>query len=216
MGDKIGVAASSTNMGRLCIRLKKYSDARGYLVSALDTSIAIGSKKNIKDAYLQLSVLDSATNNMGGAFSNYKLYIAYRDSLFNEENAEKAAMTQMQFTIERDQEAEARLEEKHKKDIQRRDQIQFSAIALVILFVLVGIMLLGRIKISPMLAKGLSFVALLLVFESVLVFLDQWLDVFTGGVPAKKLLVNIVLAILIFPLNNFMEKKVRKRLKVDA
>jgi len=216
IGDKIGMAGSSNNMGRLCIRLKKYTDARKYLVSALDTALSIGSKKSIKDSYLQLSALDSATNNMGGAFANYKLFIAYRDSLFNEENAEKAAMTQMQFRIERDQEAEVRLEEKRKRDVQRRDQIQFSAIALIVLLVLVGVILLGKLKIPLIVSKGLSFVALLLVFESLLVFLDQWLDIFTGGVPAKKLLVNIALAILIFPLNNFLEKKVRKRLKADS
>lgn len=215
IGDKIGMAGSSNNMGRLCIQLKNYSEARKYLLSALDTAVSIGSKKNIKDSYHQLSVLDSATNNMAGAFENYKLYIAYRDSLFNEENAEKAALTQMQFRIERDQEAEVRLEEKRKRDTQRRNQIQFSAIALIVLFVLVSVMLLGRIKMPPMLTKGLSFVALLLVFESLLVFLDQWVDPLTGGVPAKKLLVNIALAILIFPLNNFLEKKMKKRLKVD-
>jgi tetratricopeptide (TPR) repeat protein len=215
IGDKIGVAASSNNMGRVSIRLGKYSDARMYLVGGLDTAMSIGSKKTIKDSYQQLSVLDSTTGNMGGAFENYKLFIVYRDSLFNEENAEKSAMTQMQFDIERGDEAEARTEEKRRKEVLRRNQLEYSAIAFIVLLVLVSVMLLGRIKVPAVLARGLSFVALLLVFESLLVFLDQWLDVWTGGTPAKKLLVNIALAILIFPLNNLLEKKVKKRLKVE-
>jgi tetratricopeptide (TPR) repeat protein len=214
IGDKIGLSASSNNMGRVSIRLGKYSEARSYILAGLDTSKAIGSKKSIKDSYKELSILDSAIGDMGGAFENYKLYIIYRDSLFNEENAEKSAMTQMQFNIEREQDAEKRMEEKRKRDIQRRNQLEYSGIALIVLLVLVAVMLLGRFKVPPVLARGLSFVALLLVFESLLVFLDQWLDVFTGGAPAKKLLVNIALAILIFPLNNFLEKKVKNRLKV--
>jgi tetratricopeptide (TPR) repeat protein len=215
IGDKIGVAASSNNLGRVSIRLGRFADARKYLEAGRDTAVAIGSKKNIKDSYQQLSVLDSTTGNMGGAFANYKLFISYRDSLFNEENAEKSAMTQMQFNIEREQEAEARTEEKRRRDVLRRNQLEYSGIALIVLLVLVAVMLLGRLKVPPILARGLSFVALLLVFESLLVFLDQWLDVYTGGAPAKKLLVNIVLAILIFPLNNFLEKRVKKRLKVE-
>lgn len=215
IGDKIGLAASSNNMGRVSLRLGKYNEARGYLIAGRDTSMAIGSKKSIKDSYKELSALDSATGNMGGAFENYKLYIVYRDSLFNEENAEKAAMTQMQFSIEREQAAEQRMEEKRKNALRRRNQLEYSGIALVVLLVLVSVMLLGRIKVPVIVARGLSFVALLLVFESLLVVLDSYLDVFTGGAPAKKLLVNIALAILIFPLNNFLERKVKKRLKVQ-
>ena len=109
---------------------------------------------------------------------------------------------------------EKRTEEKRLKSIERRNQLQYTGIVLVVLLVLVSVMLLGKVKVPPILARGLSFVALLLVFESLLVVLDQWIDIFTAGIPAKKFLVNIALAILIFPLNNFLEKKVKKKLKL--
>jgi len=213
--DKGGVATSYINLGSVSIKLNNYAAAERYIKNGLFTAKEIGNKKSIKEGYRELSILDSIENNMGGAFENFKMYIVYRDSLFNEENAEKAYASQMQYQIEDDQRREEETERNRLKDIKRRDTVQFFVIFMIILVVFGSIVLLGRFRIPLGLAQGLNFVALLLVFESILVFTDPFLDAFTRGIPFYKLLINIVLAILIFPLNRFLERKFKKRLKVD-
>jgi tetratricopeptide (TPR) repeat protein len=215
IGDKTGIAASFVNIGTVNIKLKKYSDANKYLNEALTVSQEIGNKKSIKDSYNNLSTLDSIQGDFKNAYLNYRMYIVYRDSLFNEENAEKSFQMQMQYEIEKDQLREAQEEEKRLKAIARRNQVEYSVIILIVLLVIGAIMLLGSLKVPPAFAQGLNFVSLLMVFESVLVFTDPWLDVITNGAPFKKLLVNILLAIFIFPLHRFMEKRFRKRLKLE-
>jgi tetratricopeptide (TPR) repeat protein len=213
--DKGGVATSYINLGSVSIKMNRYGDAKKYIENGLMVAKEIGNKKSIKEGFRELSVLDSIENDMGGAFENYKMFIVYRDSLFNEENAEKAYASQMQYQIEDDQRREEEAEERRLRDIKRRDTVQFFVIFLIVLIVFGAVMLLGKFKIPPGLAQGLSFVALLLVFESILVFTDPFLDVYTKGVPVYKLLINIVLAIIIFPVNRFLENKFKKRLKVD-
>lgn len=213
--DKAGMAASYVNLGAVSVKLNKFKDAKKFIENGLLFSKEISNKKIIKEGYRELSVLDSIQNDMGGAFENYKMFIIYRDSLFNEENAEKAYASQMQYQIEDDQRREEDAERQRLKDIKRRDTVQFFVIFLVIMIVFGAIMLLGRFKIPAGLAQGLNFVALLLVFESILVFTDPFLDAFTRGVPFYKLLINIALAIIIFPVHRFLEKKFRKRLKVE-
>jgi hypothetical protein len=86
--------------------------------------------------------------------------------------------------------------------------------SLVVIFVVILVLLLGFIKIPPTLAQGLNFVSLLLVFESILVLTDPFLDYYTNGIPVYKLLVNILLAILIFPMHSFLERRFKKRLQI--
>jgi tetratricopeptide (TPR) repeat protein len=215
IGDRAGVASNYNNLGAVNLKLKKYGPALIYLNDALDVSKEIGNKKIIRDTYNHLSVLDSAQGNFAKAYEHYKLFITYRDSLFNEEKIQQTAQMHMNYEIEKDQLLEAQALEKEKARIARRNMLQYMLIFVIVFLVVGAVLLLGSIKFPPALAQGLNFVSLLLVFESILVFTDPYLDTFTNGVPIYKLLVNILLAVLIFPIHNFMDRRFRKRLKLN-
>lgn len=214
IGDKAGVAATYVNIGQTSIKLKKYNDARTYLDDGLVVAKELGNKKIIRDSYFSLSALDSAQGNFAKAYEHYKLYIVYRDSLFNEEKVQQTVQMQMQYEIERDAILEMQKTEKERLRIKRRNTLQYLGIFSIVFVLVVIVMLLGKIKVPVGVSRGLNFVSLLILFESVLVFTDPYLDVFTGGVPVYKLLMNIVLAILIFPIHNFVDKRFRKRLNL--
>jgi len=68
------------------------------------------------------------------------------------------------------------------------------------------------LNIPVRLAEGGVFFTFLLVFEFLLVLTDPYIEQYTGGEPAYKLMVNAGLAGLIFPLHSFAETQVKRRL----
>jgi tetratricopeptide (TPR) repeat protein len=87
--DNSGIADAYINIGNVYTKQKKNKEASFYLNKALSLSKDIGSLDYIKNGYEGLAKLDSAQGNFKQALEYYKLYTAYRDSIFNEENTKK-------------------------------------------------------------------------------------------------------------------------------
>ena len=146
----------------------------------------------------------------------YELQVAYRDSMKNEETQKAAVRQQTHYDFEKamlikeqKKKEEARL---LAEETQRRDNLQYSFILIAILLVFGAVMGLGFVKVSPRVAEGIIFFAFLILFEFLLVLSDPYVDNWTGGAPGWKLLINAVLAGLIFPLHAFFETALKKRL----
>ena len=154
------------------------------------------------------------------AFDNYKKYEIYKDSLLSEEKVQESLRLKLKYEFEKEQIREEREEAERiktqKEKIARRDMLEYTMIFLIVAIIIGSILLLGFIKLPQTMAQWINFVALLLVFESILVFADPFLDRITGGEPIYKLFINIVLAALIFPLHRVLERKFRKTLKVSV
>src|SRR6185437_14229829 len=99
--DKDALSSSYINLAQIYIKQTKTKQANVYLNQALQLGFEVGSKDAIKDAYLNLAVLDSITANYKAAYQHYKLYIAYRDSLNNEETKKKTLQTSMQYEFDK-------------------------------------------------------------------------------------------------------------------
>jgi class 3 adenylate cyclase len=91
--------------------------ARNYLDSALKISKAIGDKKNLRDAYFTLVRVDSMEGKMNDAFMHYRLFVAYRDSLSNEQTASAIEYEKMSYEYEKQHQAE-----EEKQAIERVEQ----------------------------------------------------------------------------------------------
>src|SRR5205085_2472549 len=123
IGDQEGIATSLANIGAINIKLfrkdpkssERLNNTRKYLNSALQISKEIGSKECLQETYSSLSSLDSIKGNYKDALENYKLFIACRDSMLNEENTKKTVQTQMQYDFDK-KESETKAEQ-DKKDI---------------------------------------------------------------------------------------------------
>ena len=84
---------------------------------ALSLNRQLGIKEEIKEAYNSLAELDSLEGNFKSAYENHKMYILYRDSLVNKENAEKIVGLQMQYEFDK-KEAATKLEQEQKWEKQ--------------------------------------------------------------------------------------------------
>ncbi len=142
--NKEGIAVSNITLGQLSVRLKKTAEAKLYLNKALALSKEIGSTENIKEIYAILVELDNVTGDYKAAFEHYKMYILYRDSLFNEENIKKSVQAEMNFNFQKTQDAEKLKQEKkevlQQQEIRRQKIMRYSftgGFAMVLLLALI-------------------------------------------------------------------------------
>ena len=87
-----------------------------------------------------LQLLDSAQGNYKQALEHYKLYITYRDSLFNAENTKKIVQSQMQYEFDK-KEAVTKAEQDKKdidaKRIKNQQYFAIAALGIVVLAVII-------------------------------------------------------------------------------
>ena len=95
---------------------------------------------------------------------------------------------------------------------ERRNLFEYSGVVIGLIIIGLFVTLLGFVKVKPWVAEGITFFVFLLFFEFLLVLLDPYLDKFTKGEPAYKLLINAGVAACIFPLHALFERMLKRRL----
>ncbi|MBN8703512.1 MAG: tetratricopeptide repeat protein [Bacteroidetes bacterium] len=147
IGDKQGVALSYISIGLVYTRLSKNAEAKKYMQDALAFSKKIGYKEAIKASYYGLSVLDSTVGSWHAAYQNHKQFVAYRDSLLNEENMRKSISAEMSFFFEK-KEQDLKQEQERKdalaKEEKQRKNIIIGSVSVGLVFVLVLALVIFR------------------------------------------------------------------------
>jgi len=116
MGDKQSLAAIYTSIGNLYYTAEKPREALVWLNKGLALSKEIGSKDDIKTSYGYLTDVNAYLGNHKQALYEYKMWVAYKDSLNNEENTKNMVRTQMNYEFEK-KEAATRLEQEKREAI---------------------------------------------------------------------------------------------------
>ena len=139
-----------------------------------------------------------------------------KDSLFNEDKSKEIGKIEASHEFEMDQMEHDREQQEISQQLaatkSRRDNLQYSGILIFLVAIFAGVFMLGKISIPIKLAEGMIFFAFLLFFEFMLVVLDPYIEDYSSGAPAIKLLFNAVLAGMIFPLHSLLESKMKSRL----
>ncbi|MBP7239520.1 MAG: tetratricopeptide repeat protein [Saprospiraceae bacterium] len=151
--DQEGIAATYISMSGSRIATRQYEEASLLLTKAVSISKEIGSLYNLRQSYSTLVYLDSITGNSKQGLQHYKLYVAARDSISNEENTRKLVETQMQYDFDK-KESLAKVEQDKKdfiaqKILQKQKMVRngfMAGFAVVLLFA--GIFLTQRNKIK--------------------------------------------------------------------
>lgn len=120
LGDKEGIALLCNNIGLLYIEQGKVSESRNYLNRGLKLAEETGSLTDSKASYEHLSSLDSIMGDHRSALANYKMFIALKDSLNNEENTKKTVQAQMQYEFDK-KESEAKFVQEKKDEVARAE-----------------------------------------------------------------------------------------------
>lgn len=219
------------DIANLYCKKKEYDMAFHYLKKAEPFLPHIKLKRHLRyQSYYKYSY--RAYHGIGdykNALKFHLLYSSLKDSILSHESMKQVAEMETKYeTNKMEQENEIFRQEKElrlyrEKELQdlmkkkaeqesRRDNLQYSAILIFIVFLFVGMFVLGRFSIPVKLVEGITFFAFLLFFEFTLVLLDPYIEQFSSGAPVIKLGFNAVLAALIFPMHSFFESKLKNRI----
>ncbi len=112
IGHKELMAMTYSSIGFVYEKLGELRESEKWLYKSLQLGKEIGMTDNTRDTYEALARTDSAQGNYKGAFENYKMYTAYKDSLFNEENTKELTRLEMNYGFEKQQDSIRLLNEK--------------------------------------------------------------------------------------------------------
>lgn len=184
-----------------------------------EKSMLVAQTNNIKSSERKtaelLSRLYEKNDNHQDALEMYKRFKILSDSLRNNEIKHKLSSQQNRIAFE--QELKAQEQEKLDKKIaeenriKRRNYLQYSLIGISLLVVFIGIYFGSRASLPNWIIKLAVFLPLLLLFEFIMVVSDPFVEEITSGVPFQKLIINGLIAALIFPLHHWLEAKIKSR-----
>jgi tetratricopeptide (TPR) repeat protein len=110
---------------------------------------------------------------------------------------------------------ELQAEQKKIKEQAEYDRLYKSYylwIAAFFIFTFIIFLTVTKVKINPLIAKGVILFCMLLSFEFILVAIDRFTDLLVKNNPFYKLCVNIVLALVMLPISELVNNVVKNRL----
>ena len=97
-----------------------------------------------------------------------------------------------------------------EKAAKESNFLQYSAILLTIVVLLPLLNLVVNVTVPHVLVRAAAFITVLTLFEFALVFLDPKIELISEGEPLKKLGINLMIAVFIFPLHSFIERRITR------
>jgi tetratricopeptide (TPR) repeat protein len=147
-GNRKGQAETDCFLGYCYGKLRQFSLADEHLFRAIKTGKELDLKECLRDSYENQAELFEDRNKFTEAFTAYKLYILYRDSLLNEENTKKIVQQEMQYEFDKQSSADSiknseakKLEQlKHEREISGQKTLTYTGIGgFLVMIVIAGI-----------------------------------------------------------------------------
>jgi signal transduction histidine kinase len=101
LNDPAGTTEQMMLLGKTYFKINKITQASKYLTSGLAIAKTIGEKRYLGTTYLYLSKVDSALGNTQRAFEYFKLYVLYRDSVYNLQSSQILIANKNQLDAEK-------------------------------------------------------------------------------------------------------------------
>ena len=216
LSDKYGMTFRLYGMARIYYKKKEYTTSIEFYQKAELLSDSISALRLNTDCHSGMARCYEKLGKYQLALEHFKTFSLQKDSMFNEEKNKDLGKLEAKHEFETAESERKRFDTEKSRvqneRIHRRDLLQYSVIAIVIVLIFATVIALTRISISPRLLEGLIFLSFLLFFEFMLVLLDPYIERFSGGAPAFKLIFNAALAAFIFPLHSFFEVKLKRRI----
>lgn len=214
-------------MGAVMVAKRRYPEAVSYFNESLALAKDVNARMREYDAYRGLSGAyeqwASETRDdrkraqyLNLALANMSHYVDVKDSVLSEEKQQDIGRLEMRHEFEiaalRKQHEEQEQARLLAASVERRNNLQYSAILIGLCALFGAVYFLGRLSLPKWAVEFSVFVPFLILFEFMLVLFDPYGERWTGGAPGYKLLINAAMAGLIFPVHSFFERLLKKRL----
>lgn len=210
------IAKTELLLSKLNFKKNNLALAEKFAKKAYETHLKENDFLEIQNSASVLKNIYKKKNEGIKALEMYEMEIKMRDSLKNEDFLKAATKEKSRLEFEKQQllaqyqEKEAARIEAEK--IEQRNTLQYSGIGVGVFLLFGLVFFLGRIQLPKWAIELSVFLPFLIFFEFLLVITDSKVDAWSGGEPAVKLLLNVVMAAAIFPLHSFFERFLKQRL----
>ena len=160
--------------------------------------LRMDAQKGISDAYFKIEYFQKA-------FIHYKIYDSIDDTIMSLETRKDI----LEIEADNDLKQLKRKEREEQEVINSRNFLQYSAIFVFLVFLFLFFNFSGKFNLPIIISKVGIFITVIICFEFILVYLDPFVDSYTGGSPLFKLLINVSVAALIYPLQNILEHRMK-------
>ncbi|MFN4146394.1 MAG: tetratricopeptide repeat protein [Runella sp.] len=180
---------------------------RHYAEKSLETGKIANNPKNIYDASLLLSELYEGRNDKQ-AHKYFKLAIATKDSLFNQEKVRQVQNLSFAEEIRQQEITNAKI----TAEKERQDNLQLIAIAVFIVLFFLVVVLLSRWRNYARITESLGLVALLLFFEFINLLMHPVIVHVTHHTPVYMLLLLVLMASILAPMHHYLTHWIKEKL----
>lgn len=218
--DKAGITDTYINIGLVYTKIGKYRDAIEYIKKGLAIAVKTGLKKRIKAAYRELVNINDTLGNYEKAYQYHKLYSAINDTLIKEERGLELNSVEVKhkFKIEKKNmkmkaEAEAIVEEKKEK---RSNFIWKTGLLISVVLFFAVTFIFFRLLIPVSLAQGIIFFVFIMIYVFIMEKIDPYVESFTDGESGYKIAINVLVAVIMFPLYHLLIGYIKPGEKQDT
>ena len=202
------ISFTSLDLAQSYLGLKKYDSSIYYARYCIRIA-----KNNLKEtlfkAYEVLDKSFTATNQQDSANIYFRMGTALKDSLYSNEKLSASQAISFREKIKQ-QELDR---EKLKTEEERKNNIQYAALAIGILFFISFFLLLSRsIIVNEKWLSFLGILGLLVVFEFINLLIHPFLVTVTHHSPVLMLLALVAIAALLIPLHNKLEHWIKHKM----
>lgn len=197
--------------GKLLVKLNKLKEAEkifeiinAYPKTVHYTNFFLNAKRELISIYAN-------RGDTKKAFELQTEYLIAKDTLVKRDYRSQTQRIVNEYEFRVQEQKAQREKEIQEQQIARRDSLENLSIAIIVLLIFI-ILFSGRKKLSNKIVNISLLIGLLLLFEFLLILTDSSVEKITQGEPFLKLLANVILALLILPGHQFLEKLTRKKL----
>jgi serine phosphatase RsbU (regulator of sigma subunit) len=151
LGDKEGMTIVNDNIGLLYFKLEDNDKALQYFMRSYEVADEINSIVFLKNAALNIAEVHARKNDYRSAYKYYRRFSELKDTLFNEESAQKLAQMQSYYESDKkEQRIALLLKEKQlqESDNDRNKLLRNVSIGGSVIFLLFGFVVFSRYRVK--------------------------------------------------------------------
>jgi len=205
------LAEACTSLSKIYFRINRPDSAYHYAAFVISNDPGSFYKLGIVNASDLLEQYFEGKGVLDSALFYYKLSASTREKILSEEKIRQVQNLQFNEKVRQQEIAATRAKEKE----ERAHDLQLISIALFITLFIASVIVLRHSKISPRWVEFLGILALLLLFEFIILLLHPFIMSITGHQPIFTLLVLVCIAAILIPSHHRAEKWVKRKLSSD-
>ena len=207
--DSWPIAWNLNDLAQIFLETNRHDSARHYAQMAVELANEKGFKSQSVRSYEYLYRSFEKTDTKDSVYKYFRLAINTKDSLYTSQKAKDIQAINFREQL-RQQELAT---ERTKAEEERKDNIQYAAIAIgLILFISIFLLLSRSVIVNEKWISFLGILGLLIVFEFINLFFHPYIAGLTNHSPVLMLFALVAIAALLIPLHHRLEHWIKHKM----